>query len=97
MSNRHGAVAPSPTLKKHKIAVEAPAARSVAVTGSFCGWVAEGFPLKKGRKGVWEGTLALPPGRHEYRLLVDGEWRDDPACQERVPNGFGTENCVLEV
>jgi 1,4-alpha-glucan branching enzyme len=97
MSNRHGAVATSPTLKKHKIAVEAPDARSVVVTGSFCGWVAEGFPLKKGRKGVWEGTLALPPGRYEYRLLVDGEWRDDPACRERVPNGFGTENCVLEL
>jgi hypothetical protein len=28
---------------------------------------------------------------------VDGEWRDDPNCTERVPNPFGSENCVLHV
>jgi len=37
------------------------------------------------------------PGRYEYRFVVDGQWRDDPACTERVPNGFGSENCVLRV
>jgi 1,4-alpha-glucan branching enzyme len=69
----------------------------VSVTGSFCGWGPVGHPLRRDRHGVWKTTLALPPGRYEYRFLVDGQWQDDPACPERVPNGFGTENCVLRV
>jgi 1,4-alpha-glucan branching enzyme len=86
-----------PELKQHRLALVAPDARAVTVTGGFCDWVLEGYPLKKGRNGVWTGTLALPPGRHEYRFRVDGEWHDDPECPHRVPNGFGTENCVIEV
>jgi hypothetical protein len=34
------------------------------------------------------------PGAHSVALAG---WRDDPGCQERVPNGFGGENCVLHV
>jgi RNA polymerase-binding transcription factor DksA len=75
--------------------LDAPNARAVVVTGSFCGWAPEGFALKRNRQGIWQGILLLPPGRYEYRFLVDGEWQDDPACPERVPNPFGSENCVL--
>jgi hypothetical protein len=25
---------------------------------------------------------------------VDGEWYDDPECDHRVPNGFGSCNCL---
>lgn len=81
----------------HRMTVPAGDVGSVVVTGSFCGWVLDGVPLKKGRDGAWTGTLNLPPGRHEYRLLIDGTWRDDPSCAARVSNPFGTENCVLEV
>jgi len=46
---------------------------------------------------VWKKTISLPPGRYEYRLLVDGQWQDDPQCPLRQPNQFGGENCVCEV
>ncbi|MXW77650.1 MAG: hypothetical protein F4Z57_01385, partial [Gemmatimonadetes bacterium] len=39
--------------------------------------------------------VTLPLGKHEYRFVVDGEWRDDPQCEERRPNSFGTTNCIL--
>src|ERR1035438_9813296 len=26
--------------------------------------------------GLWEKRLLLPPGRHEYKFVVDGEWLD---------------------
>ncbi|MBI3858582.1 MAG: hypothetical protein HY293_23090, partial [Planctomycetes bacterium] len=42
-------------------------------------------------------ALDLPPGEYEYRLIVDGVWRDHPGAAKRVPNPFGTENCVLVV
>ena len=72
-------------------------AKSVMVVGDFTGWQQAPMELKKDKSGVWKKTVTLPPGRYEYRLLVDGEWRDDPNCQARHPNQFGGENCVCVV
>lgn len=82
--------------KRVALSYDAPNAGAVAVTGSFCGWD-DGVPLKKDRSGRWKTTLTLPKGDHEYRFVVDGEWRDDPNCSDRIPNRFGSENCVLHV
>lgn len=98
MMSKHRTVAThEPPAKGHTISLKAPAAKSVAVTGSFCNWVPQGHPLKHDHQGVWKATLNLPPGRYEYRMLVDGQWYDDPSCPERVPNPFGTENCVFRI
>jgi DnaK suppressor protein len=94
MSNRQ-LLASRPRTVRHQVRLNAPEASTVVVTGSFCGWAPEGRALARNRQGIWKTTLHLPPGRHEYRFLVDGEWKDDPACTERVPNAFGSENCVL--
>jgi len=83
--------------KHHTVTLKAPQAKSVTVTGSFCDWANQGHPLKHHGDGIWKTTLTLPPGRYEYRFLVDGAWVDDPSCTERVPNSFGTENCVFQV
>lgn len=83
--------------KHHTITLHAPGAKSVVVTGSFCDWTSEGHPLKHHGDGIWKTTLTLHPGHHEYRFLVDGDWQDDPTCAERVPNPFGSENCVLRL
>ena len=89
---------PSPARPKHcTMSVCIPGAHSVAITGSFCNWSAEGRPMRPDGNGTWTATLELPGGRYEYRLLVDGQWQDDPGCPERVANGFGSENCVFHV
>lgn len=72
-------------------------ASDVQVTGDFTGWSVEGVRLKRRRDGCWAATVTLAPGEHEYRLLVDGEWRNNPAAERRVANGFGTQNDVLVV
>lgn len=77
--------------------LDAPLAHSVVVTGSFCNWQTESIPLQRNRKGIWQTTIPLSPGRYEYRFLVDGHWEDDPECEERVSNPFGSRNCVLHV
>ena len=75
----------------------APEAQAVLLAGDFTGWDQAPLGLKKDKKGVWKKTISLAPGRYEYRLLVDGEWRDDPQCSNRQPNQFGGENCVCIV
>lgn len=74
-----------------------PSAQTVLVAGDFTGWSQAPLSLKKDKSGVWKRTVSLPPGRYEYRLLVDGEWRDDPQCADRNPNQFGGQNCVCIV
>jgi 1,4-alpha-glucan branching enzyme len=97
MSRHRSHVAAPPAHPHHTVSLHAPGAKSVAVTGDFCGWCPEGQPLTHDGNGTWKGTINLQPGRYEYRFVVDGEWRDDPDCGERVDNPFGTKNCVFTV
>ncbi len=57
--------------------VYAPNAKSVCVTGDFCGWDA-GVALSRGKDGDWSGTVPNA-GRgdcYKYRVLgCDGVWR----------------------
>jgi 1,4-alpha-glucan branching enzyme len=73
----------------------APQARSVLLAGDFTGWQQAPLSLKKDKTGVWKKTVSLAPGSYQYRLLVDGEWQDDPQCLNRQPNQFGGENSSI--
>ncbi len=86
-------------LAKQKVTFSytAPDAQSVLLAGDFTGWQQAPLALKKDRQGVWKRIVSLPAGKYEYRLLVDGEWRDDPECPNRQPNEFGGQNCVCIV
>ena len=86
-------------LPKQKVtfSIEAPEAHTVKLVGDFSGWGEHPVDLKRIKTGQWKATVSLSEGRHEYRYLVDGQWRDDPNCPTRVPNAYGGENCVREV
>lgn len=75
----------------------APEAGSVQLAGDFTQWESAPVSLTRQETGLWSATLKLPPGRYQYRLLVDGQWQNDPHCPELVPNQFGTANCVCAV
>ncbi len=75
----------------------APTALSVLLAGDFTHWQRQAIPMRKGPDGVWTATVALAPGKHSYRFIVDSEWRDDPECSLRVPNPFGSHNMVRQV
>lgn len=83
--------------KRTLFKLHAPGAESVFLAGSFNDWAATARPLKQDGKGIWKTRVALEPGTHEYRFVVDGEWQEDPACQERCTNPFGTDNCLAYV
>ena len=88
---------PKSTKQKVTFSYQKPSAQTVLVAGDFTGWSQAPLALKKDKSGVWKKTISLPPGRYEYRLLVDGEWMDDPQCAHRQPNQFGGQNCVCIV
>jgi hypothetical protein len=83
--------------KRVPIVVKLDGAREVVLTGDFTGWAKDKVRLFPSGPGEWGAHLELPPGEYQYRLIVDGEWRDDPSGSKRVPNPFGTHNCILTV
>ncbi len=73
-------------------------AEHVYVCGDFNGWQPTSLRMIGNLElGLWEKRLVLPPGRHEYKFVVDGQWWHDPAARENVLNQFGTLNSVVEV
>ena len=74
-----------------------PTAASVMLVGDFTHWQQRGIPMQKGKDGVWTATVTLPAGKHNYRFIVDSEWRDDPDCTLRVPNPYGSQNMIRQV
>lgn len=74
-----------------------PTAQAVCIAGSFNDWHPTDTPMIRLEDGRWAKELTLPPGRYEYRFVVDGQWEDDPAAMELIPNPFGTANAVVEV
>ncbi len=83
-----------PKTKKVRFNLHDPEAKRVFLAGEFNNWDVDKLPMKKDKKGTWETSFVLPPGRYEYRFWVDGVWHDDPNAQERVENPFGSQNCV---
>lgn len=82
---------------KQVFSFRAPTALSVMLAGDFTHWQTEAIPMKRGKDGVWKATVALGPGVHHYRFIVDGQWQDDPECELRVPNPYGGHDAIRNV
>jgi 1,4-alpha-glucan branching enzyme len=74
-----------------------PDAKQVSICGAFNNWTPDATPLTRDADGRWHVALALPPGRHEYKFLVDGQWMPDLHAAENVVNDFGTLNSVVTI
>ena len=81
----------------HHIKFQHPDASCVCVAGSFNDWSADATPLLKIADDSWAVELPLPPGRYEYRLVVDGVWLHDPNAAELIPNPYGSLNSLIVV
>ncbi len=83
--------------KKQTFRFTEPTASSVLLVGDFTHWQQKAIPMQRGKDGIWSASIELPAGKHTYRFIVDGEWRDDPECTLRVPNPFGSQDMVRQV
>lgn len=84
-------------LRSVTIECVAPAARDVCLAGTFNDWQPRATPMARQRNGRWIASVLLRPGAHEYRLVVDGQWQEDPMAQRFAPNPFGGRNSIIEV
>ena len=83
--------------RKVRFELEVPKARSVSVVGTFNNWTPGTVVLASVGGTTWIGELSLPPGRYEYRFVVDGKWVEPPHAKAYVPNPHGSRNAVFEL
>jgi 1,4-alpha-glucan branching enzyme len=74
-----------------------PEAHEVFLVGSFNDWDPRATPMARDALGDWSVELQLPRGDYHYRLVVDGEWRDDPSAAQTAMNPFGGFDAVVAV
>lgn len=82
--------------EKVRFEISAEAGAQVYLAGSFNSWT----PLElKGNKrnGKYTKILELPKGRHEYKFIVNDEWRPDPNNPQTTVNSLGSLNSIIEV
>ena len=88
----------SPKSKRVSFHVESEPGSEVFLAGSFNNWDASQYRMRDNPdEGIFKTALTLSPGRHEYKFIVNGEWRLDPNCPDWLPNSQGTLNSVLSV
>lgn len=99
---------PSPTDEGIRFQFKAPAARDVNLGGEFNNWMgtANGGRfdpsldkmIDPDNDGIWEIVLPLPPGRYQYKYVIDQvDWQEDPANPESIEDGFGGFNSIIVV
>ena len=68
-------------------------ASQVILSGSFNQWSTDAMPMEKTDSG-WIRTVALPPGKHWYKFIVDGNWTVDTDNSQKENDGLGNINSV---
>lgn len=99
MDSKKKATTANTQIKRKRVTMtfEAPYAETVSLMGDFNQWNAKKHPMKQTAHGAWQKIIVVPPGRYEYRFMVDGRWRNDPANDRTCANCFGSTNNILGV
>ena len=70
----------------------------VQIAGQMNDWVPTLSPdLKLNEKGLYEVKLNLSPGTYLYQMSLDGEQNYDANNPNKVDNGYGKFNSILQV
>ncbi len=80
-----------------RIELHAPTAQEVALVGDFNQWTPGSARMHRDPvRGTWATEVALPPGRHGYAFIVDGQrWTIDPRAPQADLSDFGAINVML--
>jgi len=75
-----------------------PRAKSVEIAGDFNNWQPVNTPMYRvGDSGVWQVKMKLNQGTYRYRLVVDGQWQQDPYNERTELNPYGEYNSIVDV
>jgi len=67
----------------------------VQLAGTFNDW--QPATMLRQKNGAFVKIVEVPPGTHEYKFIVDGEWQHDVDHSNWAVNVHGTLNSVAIV
>lgn len=67
------------------------------IAGEFNNWIPDEGIETVYDQGVIHKILYLEPGDYQYRLVIDGKWRNDPTNPDQAINAMGVHNSMLHV
>jgi chromosome partitioning protein len=101
------ATAPAPAQDADRIGTDTPQKvvldypnfdhRDVKIAGEFNDWIPDDGIETVREDGVVRKILHVLPGEYQYRLVIDGKWRNDPTNPHQVLNSLGVHNSMLRV
>lgn len=72
--------------------------QTIAIAGAFNHWSPNATYMTLNREsGIFEARLRMYPGRHPYRLVIDGTWQTDVFNPLTEPNPHGELNSLIVV
>jgi len=84
---------------KEKITItykSAPKIKDVKIKGEFNAWNPDKNKFTV-ENGVWKTQIVAAPGRYAYVFIINGKETIDPLAKEKVSNGMGGYNSILNV
>lgn len=72
-------------------------AGKVELASDFTNWQPVALYRNRQDRGMWGARFDVPPGRYQYKFLIDGEWRTDPLNVFPVEDGSGNINSTFTV
>ena len=67
------------------------------VAGDFNNWQPDLGVITSIDNGTIVKTFSAAPGTHQYRLVINGSWQEDPNNPDKMVNEFGGVNSVLTI
>lgn len=87
----------SDTLHRVELSYENHRNRDLKVAGEFNDWVPDNGIETIQKNGIVHKIFFAPAGEYQYRLVIDGKWRNDPTNPDQVLNPLGVHNSMLRV
>jgi chromosome partitioning protein len=71
--------------------------RDLKIAGEFNDWIPDEGIETVEENGTVHKIFYAPAGEYQYRLVIDGKWRNDPTNPEQTINTLGVHNSMLKV
>ena len=71
--------------------------RDLKIAGEFNDWIPDEGIETTEENGTVHKVFFAPAGDYQYRLVIDGKWRNDPTNPDQVLNPMGVHNSMLHV
>ena len=71
--------------------------RDIRIAGEFNEWIADKDIQTVTENDIIHKVFYVEPGDYQYRLIVDGKWRNDPTNPRQALSTLGIHNSLLHV